>query len=112
VSISGFREPVRVWQILGPVKEDTPAEHRKALDDFARAIELFDKREFPPALELFQAVREVLPDDQPTLIYVELCRQRLRGAPDQDLRPQYKKPDETLRIVPQQKPPPADGPPA
>ena len=101
VTIAGFREPVRVWQVLGHADERAN-EHRKALADFARAIDLFDQRRFQDALELLQQVAGVLADDQPTQIYLDLCRRHLAGGGDQDLRPEYKKPGETLRITPDQ----------
>ena len=83
VLVAGLAEPVNVWEVLAPA-DGGPSELPKALDDFARALELLTGRNFEAAAEAFERVQDLLPDDRPTQLYLEVCRQCAAHAPDEN----------------------------
>ena len=89
VFIVGVSEAVRVWHVLGRV-ETLGDELRPALDDFARAVDLFAEQDFAGALALLEAVSLAMPDDKATAYYMHLCRQcAARPADDEAWRPDH-----------------------
>jgi len=83
IGIIGVQQPVIIWNVVGYATQHPPA-HREAFGDFARALELFKSREFPAAHALFQKVLDVLPDDKPAQVYLELCSELIETAPSDD----------------------------
>jgi adenylate cyclase len=82
VLVAGLAEPVNVWEVLAPA-DGEPGELPKALDDFTQAVELLASRNFEAAAETFERLRELLPDDKPTQLYLEVCRQYVAQPPDE-----------------------------
>ncbi len=83
VLVAGLTEPVNVWEVLAAADGVTP-ELSKALGDFAQAVELLAERKFGQAAEMFQRLQELMPDDKPTQLYLEACRQYVAQPPDED----------------------------
>ncbi len=54
------------------------------LDKYNKALELYKKREFKKALDGFQKVLEVMPDDEPSKLYVERCQVYIKEPPSDD----------------------------
>ena len=87
VFIVGVSEAVRVWHVLGRA-ETLGDELRPALDDFARAVDLFGEQDFAGTLALLETVDRAMPDDKATAYYMHLCRQcAARPADDESWRP-------------------------
>jgi len=82
IFIVGVSEAVRVWQVLGRV-ETLGEDLRGALDDFARAMEMFIEGDFSGSLGLLEKVDRAMPGDKPTAYYMDLCRQ-CAARPDGD----------------------------
>jgi hypothetical protein len=54
------------------------------MGDFARAMDLLAGRNFAAAAEIFERLQGLLPDDKPTQIYLEVCRQYVAHPPDEN----------------------------
>ncbi len=89
ILVVGKHEPVSVWNVLG-ISEDIEEPVRKACADFARAVELYANRRFAAAVEMFEVVLQILPNDGPARIYAELCRGYISAPPDDSWRPALK----------------------
>lgn len=82
ILVAGLEEPVNVWEIPTGAAGATP-ELPKAMGDFAQAMELLAGRNFAAATEILERLQGLLPDDKPTQIYLEVCRQYAAHPPDE-----------------------------
>ena len=83
IIVVGKREPVEVWNVLD-LACDADDEQKRACDDFARAIELYQQRKFAAAAELFETAEKAMPHDKAAGIYMSLCRTYLDSPPPDD----------------------------
>jgi len=83
VLVVGKTEPVGVWDVLCPVATASDA-LRRAVEDFARGVELLQRRAFAEAAGVFESVLETLPDDGASRFHAALCRQYLAAPPGDD----------------------------
>lgn len=73
VLVTGQREPAVLWNLLDRDGE-APEKLRQAVALFQEGLEAFGRRDFRGAEEAFLRARELLPDDGPSGVYLELCR--------------------------------------
>lgn len=78
--VVGKAEPIRAWNVVGPMAQATP-QMRGAAADFAQAVELFAERRFAQAAELFEAIPAHLPGDKASGFFLALCRQYEAAPP-------------------------------
>ena len=83
VVVVGKVEPVTVWHVLGPAGA-ADERTRKAFGDFAAAVELFGRRQFADAAEVFRRVAAALGDDVPTRVLLDLCLRHQAEPPGPD----------------------------
>ena len=83
VIVVGKTEPVRVWNILGPVAGASES-LRQAVADFTGAVELFEAGRFAEAAEVFEAVLAQCPDDGAARFHLSLCRGYVTSPPSED----------------------------
>lgn len=87
VFIVGVSEAVRVWHVMGRV-EALGKDLAPALEDFARAMDLFIAEDFTGALALLDKTAPALGNDAATRYYADLCAQcAARPAGDETWRP-------------------------
>jgi len=98
VFVVGIREPVEVWEVLGR-RDGTEIVQQSALADFTRAVQLFREHDFAGASELLEKAQEVLGDDRPTQIYLELCRECASHPPEEGWRPECPTGDGIVQIA-------------
>jgi hypothetical protein len=89
---------VEVWEVLGR-RDETEIVRQSALADFTRAVQLFWERDFAGASELLEEAQEVLGDDRPTQIYLELCRECASHPPEEGWRPECPTGDGVVQIA-------------
>jgi class 3 adenylate cyclase/HAMP domain-containing protein len=80
IAVKGKSEGVNVYtarSMLGP-------EESKAWGLHAKAVDIYYKRDFSAAAELFREVHELLPDDYPASIYLERAKDYERTPPPSD----------------------------
>ncbi|MGB2821077.1 MAG: CHASE2 domain-containing protein [Phycisphaerae bacterium] len=80
IIVVGKTEPVGVWNVICPAAAASDA-LRGAVEDFARGVELFQRRAFAEAADAFEAVLSRLPDDGASRFHISLCRQYLAAPP-------------------------------
>ncbi|GAG32787.1 unnamed protein product, partial [marine sediment metagenome] len=96
--ISGFAEPMRLWQVLPADDMSGDDEHR--LVEFARGVELFESRRFAEAASLFAGAGRLGDDDRPARIYEALCKYALSRRPDEPWQPPSETADGVISIAP------------
>lgn len=81
IRVTGKREAVGIWELVGLRQEGVPPETQALLRRFAEARGLYDQRRFADALAAFEALAADHPDDGPTAVYLGRCRTYLEQAP-------------------------------
>jgi adenylate cyclase len=82
VCVKGKSEPVKIFQLLCP--KDREADIRESLDIWSRAMDLFRKREWYDALDLFAEFERIRPGDRPALLYQRRCSEYIAVPPPED----------------------------
>jgi adenylate cyclase len=83
IRVVGVNEPVRIYELLELPDNVTP-ELREQTELFHEALSLFEARDWNAALGAFGKTLEKRPDDRPSLLYMERCRQYLQTPPEDD----------------------------
>jgi len=96
--ISGFAEPMRLWQVLPA--DDVSDDDGRALVEFARVVELFEARQFAEAASLFAGAGRLGDDDRPARIYEALCKYALSRKADEPWQPPSGTVDGVISIAP------------
>jgi adenylate cyclase len=78
VTFRGMARPVRVFEVLGT--QPLPDEEARRLERFAAGLEAYRREQWTMAGTAFEQVLAIDPDDRPSRIYLERCRERLTGA--------------------------------
>ncbi len=89
VQVVGKNEPVGVWSVLAelPGGGDPLERAERAFADFTRAVELYAKREFAGAGDLFEQFLGLFPGDKAGGLYLKLCREYQANPPGADWAP-------------------------
>jgi class 3 adenylate cyclase len=81
IRVVGMNEPVRIYELLALAENADPLLQKK-LDSFHKALALFEKRDWPVAAAAFRRILEISPNDSPSILYYNRCRNYLERAPD------------------------------
>jgi class 3 adenylate cyclase len=80
IRVVGINEPVQIYEVLESMEYATPALRQK-VDLFHKALELFEARRWNDAGKGFYQILKQFPDDGPSKLYVNRCRQYITNAP-------------------------------
>ncbi len=56
----------------------------KLLEQYNKALSLYKQRQWDKALKEFQKALEIVPDDGPSLLYIERCKEYIKNPPPED----------------------------
>jgi class 3 adenylate cyclase/uncharacterized membrane protein len=80
IRVVGIKESVRICEILETMEHSTE-ELRHKVDLFHEALELFESRLWNDAGKKFLQILKQFPEDGPSVLYLNRCRQYLKSAP-------------------------------
>ena len=83
VRVKGKGQPVKIYELLAPRPQATPAQKALA-EEFHFALAEYKKRNWEGALQAFQAILGKHPDDGPTKLYIERCQSLKKDPPPED----------------------------
>jgi class 3 adenylate cyclase/CheY-like chemotaxis protein len=83
IRVVGMNEPVRIHEVM-EIKADAADALRELADLFCKAYELFELRIWKDAEIAFNKVLTLFPDDRPSLLYLDRCRQYREKSPADD----------------------------
>jgi adenylate cyclase len=83
IKVVGIIEPVRIHEILELKADASDALFEKAYL-FHKAMDLYEARNWKDAQDAFNQVLGLFPNDGPSLLYIERCRQYLEFPPGAD----------------------------
>jgi len=73
VRVVGINTPLRLYEIMN--------NEQKAVEVWEKAIDCFEAKDFKQALELFNAVKAILPQDRVAELYIERCEAYMKEPP-------------------------------
>jgi adenylate cyclase len=82
VGVKGKERPVSIFQIMGRISE--LANFAEPLDIYRMGLENYRNRNWSEALTLFEHVEDWWPDDPPSRIYQQRCKDLLANPPGKD----------------------------
>jgi adenylate cyclase len=83
--VAGKTEPIRVYELIGIIGEDTiPSHVAKLTEHYTQGLLYYRGREWSKAIEEFQQCLTLVPADYPSQLYIERCRQYLVSPPTAD----------------------------
>ncbi|UCG77886.1 MAG: adenylate/guanylate cyclase domain-containing protein [Nitrospirota bacterium] len=77
VRVIGKHQPVRIYELISKSSEERPV----FLEKYGEAIKAYRERDWVNALDLFQDVLLIEPDDGPSALYVRRCRELIESPP-------------------------------
>ncbi|MBF0227281.1 MAG: CHASE2 domain-containing protein [Desulfobacterales bacterium] len=82
IIVVGKIEPVPVYEIVGFRKEISP-KMLKVLDSYSEGLSAYRRKEWDNAINLFNAALSLQPDDPPSKIMIDRCKEyKLKPPPD------------------------------
>jgi len=84
IVVSGKEEAVKVFELLELEGVELSPEKEEALGLYAQAMDMYKSRDWRGALGLFEAAIAVCPDDGPSILYAERCREHIQDPPAAD----------------------------
>jgi adenylate cyclase len=81
IAVKGKQQPVCVYEVIARRSDGVSPETTALIEEFARALALYQAARFQDALAAFQAIAARHPDDGPTALYVERCQEFLADPP-------------------------------
>lgn len=79
VRVVGINTPIRLMNLLG-LKEEEGDRGRAMVEEFHRALEVFEDRRWAEAASLFQELSAKYPEDGPSQLYAKRCQAILAGT--------------------------------
>lgn len=82
--VAGKTEPIRVYELIGLVKDRIPADQMKFIEQYAHALSLYRGRRWEEAIDSFQQALRFFPEDYPSHIYIERSHMYRSNPPPKD----------------------------
>jgi class 3 adenylate cyclase len=80
IRVVGIKEPVQIYEVLETMEYSTQALRQK-IDHFHSALDFFEARRWNDAGKGFLQILKQFPDDGPSSLYVNRCRQYIKNEP-------------------------------
>jgi len=80
IRVVGINEPVQIYEVMETMDYASQALHQK-VDLFHKALGLFESRRWNDAGKNFYQIYKQFPDDGPSALYYNRCRQYLKNEP-------------------------------
>jgi adenylate cyclase len=89
IRVVGKSEPVTIYELLGK-KESLPDRMYEMLEIYDQGLEYFTNREWKKARSVFKKALKVIPDDGPSMTYVDRCGEFMKKPPSKSWDGVYK----------------------
>jgi adenylate cyclase len=89
IRVKGKQGAVGIYEVLANWQAGFPATTRELIDGYKAALELYRSRRFEEALDAFEALARRFPDDGPTRVLTNRCREYLLQPPPESWRGEY-----------------------
>ncbi len=82
VKVKGKNRPVKIFELLA--KEDGDKRYLKLAESFESALGLYTARKWMEAIEAFEGVLKIRPNDPPAQLYIKRCKALYQSPPPAD----------------------------
>jgi adenylate cyclase len=83
VRVVGINTPLRLYELLG-IFEASTTEERYAVEQWEKALDLYESKQFSQALEAFKSLGQTNPNDNVAGLYCERCEVYIKDPPPAD----------------------------
>lgn len=83
IQVIGKKEAVSVYELIEK-KNQTEYKISQGIEIYHKALKMYKDRNFREAIDLFDEVLKSIPDDGPSLTYIERCNLYIINPPDDD----------------------------
>jgi len=80
VRVVGINTPVRLYEVVAEMSAATPAQ-KEVVAHFEEGIRLFESREWAKGIRKFEEALKIIPDDGPSLTFLERCQKNQKTPP-------------------------------
>ncbi len=80
VRVVGIKEPVRLYELIDEINL-TDDKTKEIISIFHNSLDLFENKEWKGALEGFEKIIKLSPDDGPTKLYIGRCKKNIQTPP-------------------------------
>jgi adenylate cyclase len=84
IKVKGKTLPVSVYEVMGRRPDGIPAEREELISSFTAALDLYKQARFAEAVRAFEDLAVRFPEDGPTKLYVERCKEFIADPPPPD----------------------------
>jgi adenylate cyclase len=84
IRVKGRQKPVRVFELIATKDQMISSEAKSMLRLFITGIKYFRQGKWKEATDCFNYCLEIVPDDGPSKLYIERCRQYTNNPPGKD----------------------------
>ncbi len=84
IRVKGKQRPVRIYEVLGTIDEGISAGKASLIERFEMGLMMYRERAFTEALEMFDGLLEIDPEDGPCRLYRQRCRAYIETPPAED----------------------------
>jgi adenylate cyclase len=79
IRVKGKKKPVKIYELLASIEE---FEHyRNLIERFSAGLEMYRSAQWESAIEVFEGLRRDYPDDGPSAVFLERCRDYVLEPP-------------------------------
>jgi adenylate cyclase len=84
ITVVGKMKPLKIYELFGIVDDKVAPEVYRLIEKFAEALLLYRQRNWAQAIEKFEDVLKIKPDDYPSKLYIERSKAFLQTPPPDD----------------------------
>jgi adenylate cyclase len=84
IAVVGKKQPLKIYELLGIVDDKVAPEVYRLIEKFAEALVLYRQRNWEKAIEKFEDVLKIKPDDYPSKLYIERSQVFMQTPPPDD----------------------------
>ncbi|MDM8517644.1 CHASE2 domain-containing protein [Desulfobacterales bacterium HSG16] len=88
ILVVGKKTPVRIFELIG-YKEEIGQDLKSMLDHYSKGLAAYRKQDWEEAVKAFDHAQKIVPDDGPSAVMSERCREYLVNSPDPEWNGAY-----------------------
>ncbi|RJP21814.1 MAG: CHASE2 domain-containing protein [Candidatus Abyssobacteria bacterium SURF_5] len=84
IQVKGKAKPVSIYEVLGRASESLPPGLEEVVNHYLIGLQAYRKKAWQEAIKAFEQALAAVPDDGPSLTYLNRCREYLSAPPPPD----------------------------
>jgi adenylate cyclase len=84
IIVQGKTKPIKVYELIGFNNERLPENQLIAFQKYQLAIEAYKNKKFKNAIDLFNEILKLYPEDNPSKVYINRCNYYIKYPPEKN----------------------------